>query len=141
MGLGRHRVDSRRVNRFARAYAGPRLVSASMRAQQRRWVRGSSEPIGPGENSAGLGLFRYRTRCGTVRGHTGNFPGYTQFFAATADGSRSVVVSANEQLDRASASNPEVFPYLRRTFEAGVCSALARESKRPQRAYIGQGRG
>ena len=34
-------------------------------------------------------------RCGTVYGHTGNFPGYTQFAAATRDGKRSVTTSLN----------------------------------------------
>jgi D-alanyl-D-alanine carboxypeptidase len=34
---------------------------------------------GPGTNSAGLAIFRYQTRCGTVYGHTGNFPGYVQW--------------------------------------------------------------
>ena len=53
---------------------------------------------GPGTNSAGLAIFRYATRCGTVYGHTGNTSGYTQFAAATADGSRSVVVSVNAQI-------------------------------------------
>ena len=40
-------------------------------------------------------MFRYRTRCGTVYGHTGNTAGYTQFIAATRDGSRSVSVSVS----------------------------------------------
>jgi D-alanyl-D-alanine carboxypeptidase len=57
--------------------------------------RGSSSPPGPGTNAAGLALFRYTTRCGVVYGHTGNFPGYTQFAAATADGSRSVTTTLN----------------------------------------------
>jgi D-alanyl-D-alanine carboxypeptidase len=47
---------------------------------------------------AGLGIFRYDTRCGMVFGHTGNFPGYTPFFASTIDGSRSLAASATEQL-------------------------------------------
>ena len=56
---------------------------------------GASSPPGPGRNSAGLAIFRYETRCGTVYGHTGNFPGYVQFAAATADGSRAVTTSLN----------------------------------------------
>ncbi len=30
------------------------------------WKGGSSKPPGPGKNSAGLALFRYETKCGTV---------------------------------------------------------------------------
>ena len=44
------------------------------------------EPPGPGQNSAGLALYRYDTSCGTVLGHAGNFPGYTQFIGATPNG-------------------------------------------------------
>ena len=113
------------LNAFVRAYAGPRLVSAAIRAQQLSFVPGSSEPPGPGTTAAGLAIFRYRTRCGTIYGHTGNFPGYTQFIAATRDGRRSIVVSANEQLSTAATAHPAVFRYLRMAFEAGACSALA----------------
>jgi D-alanyl-D-alanine carboxypeptidase len=56
---------------------------------------GQSSPPGPGQNAAGLALFRYRTRCGTVYGHTGNLPGYVQFAAATADGRRAVTTTLN----------------------------------------------
>ena len=91
--------------------------------------RGSSigsSPPGPGKNSAGLALFRYQTKCGTVYGHTGNFPGYTQFIASSSDGRRSIVVSANEQLDLGPLAHPAVFRYMRAAFEAGACAALAR---------------
>jgi hypothetical protein len=57
-----------------------------------------SDPPGPGKNPAGLGIFRYQRRCGTVWGHTANFFGYTQFMAASPNGRRSVTVSVNEQL-------------------------------------------
>jgi D-alanyl-D-alanine carboxypeptidase len=85
---------------------------------------GSSEPPGPGENSAGLGLFRYETRCGTVYGHTGNTAGYTQFAAATRDGDRTVTVSVNGQITPTTA--PELFGQLREVFELAACAALAR---------------
>jgi D-alanyl-D-alanine carboxypeptidase len=56
-------------------------------------------------------------------GHTGNFPGYTQFAAASRDGSRSATVSVNLQL------RPDVdavvFAQLHRTFELAACAALA----------------
>ena len=73
---------------FARGYVGGRLFGPAVRAAQRSFVPGSSEPKGPGRNSAGLGVFRYQTRCGVVYGHTGNITGYTQLFAATRDGRR-----------------------------------------------------
>jgi D-alanyl-D-alanine carboxypeptidase len=110
--------------RFIRAYAGPRFLKASTRAAQRAFVPGSSEPPGPGTTEAGLALFRYTTRCGTVLGHTGNIFGYTQFMAATPDGKRSIVVSANTQLS--AAVRPKTFKLLRAAFEAGVCAAMAR---------------
>src|ERR671916_868276 len=61
------------LNDFIRGYVGGKLFDKRTRAKQRRVVEGgSSEPPGPGKNSAGLGIFRYETRCGTVWGHTGN---------------------------------------------------------------------
>ena len=85
---------------------------------------GSSEPPGPGKNSTGLGVFRYQTRCGTVWGHTGNYPGYTQFLASSPDGRRSVTVSVNEQLSPEQGA-PGVFDALRRAEGKAVCAALA----------------
>ena len=111
------------LNRFARAYIGGRLFSGRVRKAQLRTVAGASEPPGPGTNSAGLAVFRYRTRCGTVYGHTGNFPGYTQFFAATLNGQRSVTVSINEQLSPI--RHARVFKILRRVDAIAVCAALA----------------
>jgi len=111
------------LNRFARAYISGRLFSSRVRKAQLRTVAGDSEPPGPGMNSAGLAVFRYRTRCGTVYGHTGNFPGYTQFFAATLNGQRSVTVSVNEQLSPD--IHPRVFKLLRRADTIALCAALA----------------
>ena len=111
------------LNRFARAYIAGRLFSAGVRRQQRQTRKGDSEPPGPGANFAGLGVFRYRTSCGTVYGHTGNFPGYTQFFASTRNGQRSVVVSTNEQLRPG--LNSRVFDALRKADALAVCAALA----------------
>jgi len=110
---------------FIRGYVGGRLFDQQTRAQQRRVIEGGgSEPPGPGKNSAGLAVFRYETRCGTVWGHTGNTPGYTQFMAASPDGNRSVVVSVNEQLTP-NAGAPGVFDALRRAEGRAVCAALA----------------
>jgi D-alanyl-D-alanine carboxypeptidase len=113
-------------NRFIRGYVSARLFGPVVQSQQHRFIRGDSQPIGPGQNSAGLALFRYRTRCGTVYGHTGNTFGYTQFMAATLDGRRSVTVSVSEQLNQ-QATGPQlaVFRRLRQIEEAAVCAALA----------------
>ena len=110
------------LNRFMRAYVGGTLTDATTRRQQFQFVPGNSGPPGPGTNSAGLAIFRYDTACGTVYGHTGNFPGYTIFAAATPDGSRSVTVIVNEQLN----DNPvtPVFTQLRAVDGLGVCAAL-----------------
>lgn len=112
------------LNSFARGYVGGGLFDERTQEQQLQLVKGSSEPPGPGQNRAGLGIFRYRTSCGTVFGHTGNFPGYTQFFASTLNGRRSVTVSANEQLSPD--DKPVVFDALRRADAKAVCAALAR---------------
>ena len=115
------------LNTFIRAYVGGRLFGSKTRAQQRRVIEGgSSEPPGPGENSAGLALFRYETKCGTVWGHTVNTPGYTQFMAASGDGRRSVTVSVNSQhTPEPPVGEPAVFEALRRAEELAVCAALA----------------
>jgi len=109
--------------RFIGAYVGGALEDRPTRIQQFSFRPGSSEPPGPGRNSAGLGLFRYDTACGTVYGHTGNTLGYTQFAAATADGRRTVTVSVNAQITPGSA--PERFTELRRVFELATCAAVA----------------
>lgn len=115
------------LNRFFRGYVGRKLFGRAVQAQQLRFVAGHSEPIGPGANSAAVGIFRYRTRCGTVYGHTGNIFGYTQFGAATLDGSRSVTVSINEQLNQTyTGQRLVVFKALRAAEETAVCAALAR---------------
>jgi D-alanyl-D-alanine carboxypeptidase len=110
------------LNRFMRAYVRGTLTDPVTRSRQFQFVPGASGPPGPGTNSAGLAIFQYRTPCGTVYGHTGNFPGYTIFAAATADGSRSVAVIVNEQVN----DNPvtPVFTQLRAVDGLGVCAAL-----------------
>jgi D-alanyl-D-alanine carboxypeptidase len=115
------------LNRFVRAYAGGRLFGDAVRSEQFQFrPEAASEPPGPGQNSAGLALFRYETRCGTVYGHTGNFPGYTQFTAATRSGRKSLTVSANRQLapDAVGKYAPEVFAKLRREYVRAVCVLL-----------------
>jgi D-alanyl-D-alanine carboxypeptidase len=112
-------------NAFVRGYVGSDLFDLETRARQRQVFEGGrSDPPGPGKNSAGLGIFRYETRCGTVWGHTGNYPGYTQFMAASPDGRRSVTVSVNEQLSTTQGP-PGIFEALRRAEGKAVCAALA----------------
>ena len=113
-------------NRFIRAYAGGKLFGGATRAAQTDFVPGGeSEPKGPGENSAGMGLFKYDTRCGTVYGHTGNFPGYTAITVSSPDGRLSFVMLVSTQLDKAQGV-PATFEFWRKTAEDGVCAAFAR---------------
>lgn len=112
------------ADRFVRAYAIGLTTDRATHAAQFKFVQGApSEPPGPGANSAGLGIFRYRTQCGTVYGHTGNTLGYTQFVAASGDGTRSVSVSVNAQITPK--TEPDAFSSLARVFTAAVCDALA----------------
>ncbi|HEV7734629.1 MAG TPA: serine hydrolase domain-containing protein [Candidatus Binatia bacterium] len=113
------------LNRFVRGYVSGALFRGPARRRQRTFIAGgNSDPPGPGSNDAGMSLFRYRTRCGTVFGHTGNFPGYTQFAAASRSGRRSTTVSITVQL------RPDidtaVFAALHEAWELAVCAAMAR---------------
>jgi D-alanyl-D-alanine carboxypeptidase len=112
------------ANAFIRAYVRGATTSPAVRQAQFTFRPGSSEPPGPGRNSAGLAIFRYQTRCGTVYGHTGNTLGYTQFAAASANGKRSVVVSVNSQITPT--IHPDRFRELRKIYTLAVCAALAR---------------
>jgi len=111
------------ANQFVRGYASGRTTNAATQAQQFRFRAGKSDPTGPGTNAAGLGIFRYLTRCGVVFGHTGNTAGYTQFAAATRDGKRSTVVSINAQITQ-KYSNVKRFAELRTIYTLAVCAAL-----------------
>jgi D-alanyl-D-alanine carboxypeptidase len=106
---------------FMRAYLGRRFFGRAEQRQQLRFVRGSSSPPGPGQNSAGLGIFRYRSRCGTVYGHTGSFPGYAQWAAATADGKRSVTTTLNIPPPK-----DALLGQLRSVQASAVCALLGR---------------
>ncbi|MEP2116691.1 MAG: serine hydrolase domain-containing protein [Bauldia litoralis] len=108
------------LNRFVRADVGGRLFGAAEHDAQFTFREdAASSPPGPGGNAVGLGLFRYRTACGDVYGHTGSILGYTQLIAATADGLTSITFSVNAQMGE------DMFPALRRAQEAAVCLALA----------------
>ena len=106
---------------FIRADLGGRFFGKTQRRQQMQFVRGSSSPAGPGINSAGLAIFRYQTRCGTVYGHTGNFPGYVQWAAATANGRRSVTTSLN-----IAAPTGGLLAQLRALQASAVCALLGK---------------
>jgi D-alanyl-D-alanine carboxypeptidase len=104
---------------------GGDLFDLQTRAEQREvFEGGGSEPQGPGENSAGLGVFRYETECGTVWGHTGNTAGYTQFMASSPNGRRSATVSINAQITP-TVGDPAAFAALGRAEGRAVCAALA----------------
>ncbi len=110
----------RDLNTFIGAYLGARLFPAALQRQQLRFVPGGeSSPPGPGRNAAGLAIFRYRTKCGTVYGHTGNFPGYVQFAAATRDGSRALTTSLNIP-----APTGRLLARLRAMQQTAVCALL-----------------
>jgi D-alanyl-D-alanine carboxypeptidase len=115
------------LNRFIRGYVGRSLFSRDTQHLQFHFVKGHSEPPGPGVNAAGLGIFKYGTKCGVVYGHTGNLPGFTQFTAATPDGRRSVTVSVNARVipEAKSAAVRAAFRALRQIDSLAVCAALA----------------
>jgi D-alanyl-D-alanine carboxypeptidase len=110
------------MTRFIRGYAGGALYGRDVVKQQRRWVAGASQPAGPGRNDAGLGIFRYTTRCGVVLGHTGNTPGYTQLIAASPDGRRSLTFSTTTQINQT--LKPALLRQLRAVQENFVCALL-----------------
>jgi D-alanyl-D-alanine carboxypeptidase len=106
---------------FIRDDLGRKFFGVAEQREQLQFVAGASSPPGPGTNAAGLGIFRYRTRCGTVYGHTGNFPGYTQWAAATANGERSVTMTLN-----ISAPTGALLNRLRSVETSAVCALLGR---------------
>ena len=120
------------LSRFFRAYVAGRFFGQGPRAKvirrvQRTWLRGESQPAGPGNNWAGMGLFRYSTKCGVMYGHTGSFPGYRVFAASSADGKRSIAFVANAQILSTTQGNPnakQVSARIRRAQVAAVCHAL-----------------
>ena len=119
-GIVSNAVD---VGRFFRAYVGGDLFDAKTRRAQEDFIIGSSSPPGPGRNRATLGLFRYKTHCGTVFGHTGSFPGYRVFAASNRTGNRSVVFTVNAQIVPDTGSQ-EVSDLIRFAQVDAVCHAL-----------------
>jgi D-alanyl-D-alanine carboxypeptidase len=118
----------RDLNRFVRAWTKGLLQTPRVERAQKAFLPPftAGEPPGPGQNRAGLTLYRYKTGCGVVEGHTGNFPGYTQLIAASSDGRWSLVVSVNEALTSPSTGPQEVFAELEQVYRRAVCAALAK---------------
>jgi D-alanyl-D-alanine carboxypeptidase len=115
------------LNGFIRGYVGGTLFGTEVQEQQREFIPGGeSEPPGPGVNAAGLALFRYETRCGTMYGHSGNTFGFTQYAAASSDGSRSMTISINLQRTHQNEGQAgAVFNAFRNAALLAVCAALA----------------
>ncbi len=111
------------LGRFIRGYVGGRLFGGDVRKAQFSFRPGESSPPGPGSNASGLSLFRYRTPCGTVFGHTGSFPGYRIFAAANGNGLRSVVFVAGAQIVPGQGSK-RVSDAIRGAQRLAVCRAL-----------------
>jgi len=107
--------------RFVRRYVPTVLATSPVEGPFRL---GSSSPPGPGKNFAGLGIFRYRTGCGTVYGHTGSFPGYRILVAASSDGKRSVVFVANSQIVPGQGSQ-RISKEITQAQARAVCRALS----------------
>lgn len=118
----------RDLNRFVRAWGGGSLLrEPKLRRAQTAFLPPftGGEPIGPGQNRGGLTLFRYATPCGVVYGHSGNFPGYTQWIASSPDGTRSTVVSVNSQYNVGAEGPQQVLQAVRHLFRRAACAALA----------------
>ena len=110
------------LNKFMRDYLARTFFGSAQQRAQMRFFAGSSSPPGPGTNSAGLAIFRYRTRCGTVYGHTGNFPGYTQFAAATRNGKR-----VGDDLAQHPGADRRLLARLRSVQATAVCALLGKQ--------------
>ena len=113
-----------RTRSFAGIPPAPRPTAKHKKRSSRSGPVVPNRPV-PEPTHAGLAIFRYKTRCGTVYGHTGNTPGYTQFISATRSGSRSATVAVNAQITPG--SDAKTFAKLRNIFELAVCAALANE--------------
>jgi D-alanyl-D-alanine carboxypeptidase len=82
------------VAAFFRALDAGRIVPLALVREMQAPVAVLPGP--PGHREAyGLGLFRATFGCGTVWGHTGDFPGYSTKAFGSRDGSRIAVVIAD----------------------------------------------
>ncbi len=83
------------LSRFFGGLLGGELIGEGTLEQMKETLAGEGSPSGPGTKRAGLGIFSYELPCGEVWGHTGQFPGYQAFGAATPDGSGALAIMAN----------------------------------------------
>jgi D-alanyl-D-alanine carboxypeptidase len=116
------------MNTFIRGYVGGQLFGPKTQAEQTDLFipGGESGPPGPGVNSSSMALFRYETPCGLVYGHTGNTPGYTQFMAASPDGTRSATVAMTVQRNAdGTPQEVQVLHGLQQAEAAAICLALS----------------
>ena len=107
------------LSRFFGGLLGGELVSEDTIEQMKETVAGEGSPSGPGTKSAGLGIFSYELPCGEVWGHTGQFPGYQAFGAATPDGRGGLAMMAN-----ATGISEQANEALVDAQELAVCRAL-----------------
>jgi D-alanyl-D-alanine carboxypeptidase len=107
------------LSRFFRGLLGGELVGEGTLEQMKETLAGEGDPSGPGTKRAGLGIFSYELPCGEVWGHTGQFPGYQAFGAATPDGSGALAMMANATQISEEANEALVYAQ-----ELAVCRAL-----------------
>ena len=107
------------LSRFFRGLLDGELVGEGTLEQMKETLAGEGSPSGPGTKRAGLGIFSYELPCGEVWGHTGQFPGYQVFGAATPDGSGALAMMANATQISEEANEALVYAQ-----ELAVCRAL-----------------
>lgn len=107
------------VSRFFGGLLGGELVDEDKLDQMKETLAGEGSPSGPGTKRAGLGIFSYELPCGEVWGHTGQFPGYQAFGAATPDGRGGLAMMAN-----ATGISEEANEALVHAQELAVCRTL-----------------
>jgi D-alanyl-D-alanine carboxypeptidase len=100
--------------RFFRALLGGRLLSGALLAEMKRPVE-----VAPGFGY-GLGLFVVDSPCGTLFGHDGGIPGFSNTFLNREDGSRQFGVMINAEAAPAAVSEP-----LDRAVQQGIREAFA----------------
>ena len=107
------------LSRFFGGLLGGELIGEGTLEQMKETLAGEGSPSGPGTKRAGLGIFSYELPCGEVWGHTGQFPGYQAFGAATPDGSGALAMMANATQISEEANEALVYAQ-----ELAVCRAL-----------------
>jgi D-alanyl-D-alanine carboxypeptidase len=102
------------MRRVYQALLGGRLLRRALLQQMLTMVQ--LDPT----NAYGLGVYRVELPCGTVWGHTGNFPGYFTIAVNDLSGRRSAVVIISTQAD------PPLLELLDQTVTAAACKMLRR---------------